>query len=120
MPDENAITHHQQMMPSWVAAMRQAAMDGISEQDVREIVAHQVALAKDGDKNALKFVFDQVLGGAHIKGATFVQNNNYDGINPGKPTPHKPGSKEKVELMRRRVEAGLPAIDPDDEDDADA
>ncbi len=62
-------------MPSWVAAMREAAMSEIGDADVREIVRNQVVAAKAGDRNAIRFVFEQVLGGAALKGATFVQNN---------------------------------------------
>jgi hypothetical protein len=59
--------------------MRAAAQAGITEDDVKEIVANQVARAKTGDQAALKFVFEQVLGGNELKGATFVQHN-YHGV----------------------------------------
>ena len=34
---------------------------------------------------------------------------------PAKPTKHRPGSAEKVEVLRRRVEAGESLWHPDDE-----
>lgn len=96
----------QQVLPPWVMKMRQAAMDAISENDIKAIVQAQVERAKKGDANALKFIFDQVLGGAELKGATFVQNvYQGDGERPDKPTAARPGSAEKIEVMRRRVES---------------
>lgn len=65
-------------MPSWVLKMREAAQAAITEADLIDIVKMQVALAKKGNPAALKFVFDQVLGGAALKGATFVQQNFSD------------------------------------------
>ena len=109
-------------LPEWLMMMRRAATDSINEADIREIVRRQVERAKDGDKNAIKFVFDQVLGGAAMKGATFVQNI-YRGDDaagrPDRPTKARPGSDAKVEKMRRRVEADLPPC-RDDDNDGDA
>jgi hypothetical protein len=62
-----------QAVPQWVATMRQAAQEVISAEDVKAIVQNQVEKAKSGDQAAIKFVFDQILGGP-LKGATFVQN----------------------------------------------
>lgn len=94
-------------MPTWMATMRKAVLDIVTEDDVKEIVKNQIARAKAGDQNAIKFVFGQVLGGDAMKGATFVQNNNY-GDNAAKPTKARPGTDDKIEVMRKRREAGLP------------
>lgn len=73
--ESEIITRDGGALPAWVQKMRSAAQAAITEQDIREIVAKQVERAKQGDEKAMKFVFDQVLGGAAMKGATFVQNN---------------------------------------------
>jgi hypothetical protein len=94
-------------LPPWMAAMRKAVTDCVSESDIKEIVQNQVKRAKDGDKDAIKFVFGQILGSDSFKGATFVQNNNYGG-DPAKPAKTKPGSVDRIEQMRLRAEAGVP------------
>jgi hypothetical protein len=68
-----------QAVPQWVATMRQAAQEVISAEDVKAIVQNQVEKAKSGDQAAIKFVFDQILGGP-LKGATFVQNVYHNGF----------------------------------------
>lgn len=109
-------------LPPWMAKLRTAVSDLVTEQDVKEIVQAQVTRAKAGDASAIKFVFDQLLGGAALKGATFVQNNYQDSKPaPTKPTAARPGSADKVDVMARRATAGLPLHDPDDnsgDDDA--
>ena len=47
----------------WQSSHRMAIYDSIDESDISEIVKNQVAKAKDGDANAIKFVFGHVLGG---------------------------------------------------------
>jgi hypothetical protein len=42
--------------------LRAAMFNGITEADVKEIVAKQVERAKKGDAASLKFVFEQVIG----------------------------------------------------------
>lgn len=102
-------------MPPWMAMMRAAAMKAVNEEDIEAIVRKQVEKAKAGDQQALKFVFDHVLGGQQLKGATFVQNNFHgEGADPNKPTPARPGTKSKLEKMRQRVAAGLPATNDKD------
>jgi hypothetical protein len=105
-------------MPPWMAKMRAAVCDIITPGDIEEIVKNQVARAKSGDPAAIKFVFDQLLGGG-MKGATFIQNNNYGDEGAGKPSNAVPGTPAKLDLIRRRVEAGLPACNPSDRDDVD-
>lgn len=93
--------------------MRQAAFDCVTTDDLKEIVKSQIARAKNGDQGAIKFVFDNLLGGG-MKGATFIQNNNYGGEEAAKPTDAIPGTKKKLEVIRRRVESGMPACDRGD------
>jgi len=97
------------MQPKWLGALREAAF-GVSADDVAEIVKGLLAEAKAGDTRAAKFVFDVLLGERRFKGATFIQNV-YEGGNgggrPDEPSDAPPGSEGKIELMRRRVEAGL-------------
>ena len=95
-------------LPPWVVKMRQAAQSVIQPSDIEAIVRKQVDKAKEGDPAALKFVFEQVLGGAALKGATFVQNNFTSESRPDKPTPARPRSGEKIDVMSRRAAAGLP------------
>lgn len=67
-------------MPAWMVSMRRAAQEVVKEADIREIVQTQMQKAKSGDKEAIKFVFEQVLGGSAFKGATFIQTQkNYHG-----------------------------------------
>ena len=49
-------------MVDWQSSLRMAAFDAITEDDVAEIVKNQVAKAKQGDANAIKFVMGTVLG----------------------------------------------------------
>ncbi len=100
-------------LPPWMAKMRAAATNAITETDIAEIVQNQVKRAKAGDQNAIKFVFDQVLGGAQLKGATFIQNN-FGGESPDKPTDAVPGTPAKLETIRRRVAAGMDSCRPED------
>ena len=43
--------------------LREAVFNGISEGDVKEIVQNLVQRAKDGDPQAVRSVFEYVLGG---------------------------------------------------------
>lgn len=104
-------------LPPWLAQMRRAAREGIAESDVTEIVKKQVELAKKGDQRALKFVFDTVLQGEQMKGATFIQNNNYG--DPAAPTNALPGTDSKLRKMQARRDAGLPLTDQRDRANVD-
>lgn len=91
-------------LPPWLATMRQAAMECISADDVKAIVQKQVELAKAGDEKAMKFVFEQVLGGAALKGASFHQHIHEAAPREAEePTPALPGTVDKIEAMSRRV-----------------
>lgn len=97
------------------------AQQALTESDVTAIVRSQVEKAKQGDTKALQFVFDQLLGGNELKGATFIQNNYGTGDTgrPDKPTQARPGSREKVELMAERMASGNGCFHPDDGSDVD-
>jgi hypothetical protein len=94
-------------LPPWMAAMRDAVAASISAEDIQEIIKAQVKRAKAGDQQAIKFVFTQLAGG-DLKGCTFIQNNYDDAERPDPKTKAIPGTARKVEIMRRRHEAGLP------------
>jgi hypothetical protein len=95
--------------PPWVTKMREAAAGVLTVDDVKEIVANQVALAKKGDRHAITFVFQQLLGGNQLKPQTLIQNNNYGPDDrPAQRTIAKPGTEKKLDVMRKRAAAGLP------------
>jgi len=115
MSNRTDLIHQEtQNMPPWMALMRRAAMKAVTEEDIAAIVRKQVEKAKTGDQAAMKFVFDHVLGGQQLRGATFVQNNFHGDADPNKPTAARPGTKAKIDRMRERVAAGLPATNDDD------
>lgn len=104
-------------VPEWMTRMREAARACITESDIEAIVKGQVERAKTGDANAIKFVFDQVLGGASFRGATFVQTNHNYTTSPNeaaKPTTAKPGTEDRIEVMARRAQMGAPLRKPND------
>lgn len=72
---KNEVTSQQSQIPPWIQMMRDAAMKCIKPEDIEAMVTKQVEKAKAGDEKAMKFVMEQILGGASLKGATFVQNN---------------------------------------------
>jgi hypothetical protein len=117
----NRTDHTQDLagLPPWMAGMRKAAMESITEADVKQIMQAQVELAKKGNAGALKFVTEFVLGGSALKGATFIQNNTYGGDPPEKPTEAKPGTNGKLLKMQRRAAARMPLTDPEDGPDVD-
>lgn len=112
---DNGMTR-QPNLPPWMTAMRQAAASAITEQDLKAIVQKQVEKAKEGDPNAVKFVFDLAMGGAP-KGATFVQNINHfhgDEANPQKPTKARPRSEKKLSVLESRALLGEPLFNGED------
>ena len=62
------------MLPPWMVMMQAAARKLLSEADVEAIIQVQIDAAKKGDQKAARFVFEQLMGGAAMKGATFVQH----------------------------------------------
>lgn len=109
-------TKCEQMVPLWIQRMRDVAAKHLTTALIDEIVVNQINAAKKGDKNAIKFVFDQLMGGQALKGATFIQNNYGDqsGELPGKPLP--PKGPARIAAMRRRVEQHLSVAEPGDDD----
>lgn len=101
-------------LPTWITLMREAAIKCVKPEDIEQIVKAQVDKAKAGDEKALKFVFEQVLGGASMKGATFIQNV-YPEV-PEKPTHCLPGSNGKISKMQQRVAAGRGVFSGEDEE----
>jgi len=63
LADVDAVIEKQQSIVNWQTELRMACYDAIQAEDVQEIVKNQVAKAKQGDPNAIKFVMGQLLGG---------------------------------------------------------
>lgn len=100
---ENEIVTSQGMLPPWVQMMREAAMSRIKPADIEAMVDKQIEKAKAGDEKALKFVFEQVLGGASMKGATFVQNNYQYGAGTTNTKPEEVGKLTHQQLEDRAI-----------------
>jgi superfamily II DNA or RNA helicase len=105
-----------EMVPEWIQRMRDAATKHLTSDVVERIVCNQIKRAENGDKDAIKFVFDNLMGGSALKGATFIQNNYHD-----KPVEKKPVKsltrEERIEHMRRRVAEGKPPTEDEGEED---
>jgi len=67
------------------ARLRAAVYNGVSERDAKEIVAALVEKAKAGDRVALKFFFEHILGGR----PTSAVQNNYYAIAEADPSPEE-------------------------------
>jgi hypothetical protein len=67
LPEENC----------YQAQLRAAVYDGVKEADVKAIVEGIVKRAKEGDVQATKIFFDQILG-AKVKPTQIVVNNHFD------------------------------------------
>lgn len=103
------------MLPPWMQAMRQAAIESVTPDDIEAIMKKQVQLAKAGDRAAVKFVTDFVMGSGMLRGATIVQNNyGAEHDHPSTPTSVRPGSAEKLAVMQRRAAAREPLCAADD------
>lgn len=79
--------------PTWLARLRDAARQSITEDDVREMVKEQVKQARAGDTQALRFVFDYILGGRSLApSVTLIQNNTLQqpAAAPAAPTKAEP------------------------------
>lgn len=86
------------------AKLRAAVFNAVSESDITEVVKSIVEKAKGGDKIALRYLFDYVLGG---RVTTAVQNNVYVDQHSEPPaTAARPGSAEKIEVLRGRLANG--------------
>lgn len=115
---------------SVITSLRTAILEGITSDDIKIMVAKQVEKAKEGDKDALRFVFDYVLGGKSAGAPSkLIQNNNYYGkgskdIDGEVPSPAirssaPPGSPEKLTDMADRLRRGVELTHEDDAGFAD-
>ena len=109
---------------AYMAKMRNAAQTGVTEADITGIVRAQVAKAKAGDAAAIKFVFERVIGGLGMDGATIVQENHYHievdeerKVRLAEPLPE--AQSDRVKRMRERLDAGLDPVLPADVDGRD-
>lgn len=114
-----AVSTDRMELPAWLTSIREAVTGAISADDLAAIMATQIQKARAGDEKAAKFVLDQACKFSQMPGLTIVQNNNYYSDQshveqPEKPAQARPGHHKKVDLMRRRMEAGLPLTRPDD------
>jgi hypothetical protein len=102
-------------LPPWMRALRESMNGAIKPDDLKQIMEAQVAKAKKGDQAAARFVIDQAMKMTEApKGLTVVQNNYYSGPDPREPAKALPGSDGKIDVMRRRLDAGLPLTETDD------
>lgn len=102
--------------PPWLKALRESMAASINGGDLKDIMAAQVAKAKEGDRKAADFVFrqaHQMLKSAE-KRVTITQNNFYGEERPDTPALAEPGSASKVDKMRARAAAGLPVATSED------
>lgn len=111
----------EQMVPVWIKRMRDVAQKHLTQDVVDSIVKNQIEAAKRGDRNAINFVFNQLMGGQALKGATFIQNNYGEEFSdsPNKPTKALPGSNKKLKTMQQRADAGLPLCQEEDGPEVD-
>jgi len=97
------------------ARLRAAVFNGVNESDVKDIVAGIVKRAKAGDKDALKYFFEYILGG-QVK--TAIQNNMVieqpQPPQPSEPARSLPGSPEKLDVLRARATRGEAIFGNDD------
>jgi hypothetical protein len=105
-----AKSHTDLNLPDWLMKMRRAAVESISEEDVKQIVQAQVKAAKEGNRGAIKFVFDNLLGG-NLQGTTFIQNNFSQGAAEVRPSDHPKGSSRRIDAMAARVASGHSPFD---------
>ena len=115
--DLGTVTRCEQMVPPWIQRMREMSQKHLTEDVVEQIVTAQIDRAKKGDRNAINFVFNQLMGGQALKGAKFTQINygGESGERPGKALP--PKGPARIEAMRRRAEQRRPLADPENEPD---
>lgn len=64
---------------AWQEKLRQAIFESVTEEDVKGIVRAQVDKAKAGDKAALKFVMEYIVG-AKNQPTKLVQQNYYQDV----------------------------------------
>ena len=90
---------------AWQSKLRKAVFDGVSEADIKEIVANQIKAAKAGDRHAIKWVTEYILGGkgpqVSINRSVFV-----DARRRPKRTDAIQGTPAKVTVLANRAANG--------------
>ncbi len=99
--------------PQWLAALKSAMPSG---EDLKKIMETQVAKARDGNRAAAKFVFDQVhkMQQSERKQPVTIVQNNFYGDDPANPVSAEPKTPKKIESMAQRAAARLPLTQPAD------
>lgn len=95
----------------WMARLRSALFEAVTEDDIREIAEGLVRKAKGGDLAAAKLLMTYVLGSGsnvtNIRQAVVVQEHGGSlAPLPAPPVRMLPGTGEKVDAMARRAERG--------------
>jgi hypothetical protein len=95
----------------WMARLRAALFEAVTEDDIREIAAGLVRKAKAGDLAAAKLLMTYVLGGGNnvtkVQQAVIVQDHGGAlAPLPAPPVRVLPGTADKVEAMARRAANG--------------
>lgn len=89
---------------NWQAEMRAAFLDSIDTHAIREIVGAVAERAKKGDLAAARLILSYAIGNAPRAGIEPAEPDRA----PGSPTLAPAGSREKIEVLARRVASGLP------------
>lgn len=101
----------------WMARLRAALFEAVTEDDVREIAEGLVRRAKEGDLQATRMLFSYVMGGmnVNVKQAVIVQQHG-GGLAPlpARPVPALPGTATKLAAMEKRARNGQPLCHPGD------
>jgi hypothetical protein len=105
----------------WMARLRAALFEAVSEDDVREIAEKLVERAKEGDLQATRLLFGYILGGSGVKvqNAVIVNQNPGDDHRPlaplpAPPTKALPNTPGRLEAYSERATNGQPLFDPRD------
>lgn len=102
---------------SWQTRMRTAFFEGVTEDDMREIVQGLVKKAKSGDLPAIRTLLSYGIGSpnVNVKNAVIVQQQS-DRLTPLPTAPCKlmPASEEKLDTFAARVANGQPLFDSRD------
>ena len=102
---------------SWQARMRTAFFEGVTEDDMREIVQGLVKKAKSGDMSAIRMLLSYGIGSpnVNIKNAVVVQGHQQElAPLPTAPCQVLPATTDKVDTLAMRAANGQPLFDPRD------
>lgn len=105
--------------PAFMAKLRMAMFNGVTEDDVSDLVKSLMQRAKDGDKEATKLVFEYLLGGkaGGPPAPTKVVNQTINVTKLPKSTTNAlRGSTAKLDVMARRARNGEDLFHPHDKD----